>query len=183
MLSVTLQPLGDHSAPVTEVLLGVVEGAELSRCHPLDRYFGEHAVAPVGVATEKPSGEVGRVADLKRHRHLARPLRHRIAGDVVHRPQSDQVAVLHRRVEASADVDRIGSHVLPDYVPGTATQTKSFPLSNGVEPEALVLAQHLPRLQLHDRANPLSEMLPEEVVVVDPAEEADPLAVVSVGGD
>ena len=46
-----------------------------------------------------------------------------------------------------------------------------------------MLAQHATRLQLHDRTDPLSQMLPEEVVVVDPAEEADPLAVVPVGGD
>ena len=65
--------------------------------------------------------------------------------------------------------------------PRTAAQAKSLPLSDGVEPEAFVLADDLARLDIYNLALLLAHEATDEVVVVYLSEEADTLTVLASG--
>ena len=73
------------------------------------------------------------------------------------------------------------SVVLLDDKPGTSAKAQSLALTNGVEPESLVLANLLARLQFYDIARLLAQVATDVVVVVDFAQEADTLRVLAMG--
>lgn len=51
----------------------------------------------------------------------------------------------------------------------------TFPLTNGVEPEPTVLPDHFTCLAVENRPWRLAEIMPQKVVELELAEEADPL--------
>ena len=91
----------------------------------------------------------------------------------------DGLAILRLGIVAVGDVDDVPPDVLLDDEPRAAAQSQSFPLADGVEPIAVVLAQHFAGLQLHDLARPASEVTLDEIVVVDFSQETDALAVLA----
>ncbi len=64
----------------------------------------------------------------------------RIFGDEVETMQVDCLPVLRFRVVAVGDVDDVALDILLDDEPRTAAQAQSFPLADGMEPIAVVLA-------------------------------------------
>lgn len=85
------------------------------------------------------------------------------------------------RFEALAHVQHVGSHILLHDIPRSAAESQSVSLSDGVKPQAAVLAYQFARLQLEHFAGSLAEIASDVVVIVDFAEEADALRVLSLG--
>ena len=79
------------------------------------------------------------------------------------------------------DVEDVLLHILLHHIPRTATQAKSLALSDGVEPVALVLAEHLARLNVDDIAFLFTQKLTNIVVVVQLTQETDALRVLAAG--
>ena len=102
-------------------------------------------------------------------------------GDEVETMQVDCLPVLRFRVVAVGDVDDVALDILLDDEPRTAAQAQSFPLADGMEPIAVVLAQYLARFQFDDFSDTFAQVTLDEVVVIDFTEEADALAVLAHG--
>ena len=95
--------------------------------------------------------------------------------------QAEVVSVLQLRVPAVCHEDDVLLHVLLHDEPRTAAQAQAFPLTNGVEPEAFVLADNLACLDVDNLALLFAQEAAQEVVVVYLTKEADALAVLASG--
>ena len=98
------------------------------------------------------------------------------------RCDAEVIAVGFNGVIAVHHPQDVALHVLLDDVPRAAAEAEPFALSDGVEPEAAMHAEHATCLAVDDLSGLLAEVLADVVVVVDLAEEADALAVLAVGG-
>ena len=79
------------------------------------------------------------------------------------------------------DQDRVIVEILADHVPGPAAETKAAALADGMEPSPPVMAEDLTARGAADLARAIAEVVADEVVERNPAEEADSLAVGPVG--
>lgn len=71
------------------------------------------------------------------------------------------------RVIAVTHVEDIVLHVLLDNKPRTTAKAQALALSDGMEPQALVLAYLLARLHLDDIARMLAQIATDIIIVVD----------------
>ena len=86
-------------------------------------------------------------------------------------------------LKAFAHIEDVALHVLLHRIPGSTAEAKAVALADGVEPQALVLANLLARLKLKHIARTLAEITANVVVIVDLAKEADALRVFAFGVD
>ena len=121
----------------------------------------------VADAADTAVGEVRRVADLESDLFLILKLTPRIFGDEVEAVHVDDLAVLCFRVVAVGDVDDVPSDVFFDDEPRSSAQSQSLALPDGVEPIAVVFAQHLAGFQFDDLSGPFTQVAFDEIVVVD----------------
>ena len=84
-------------------------------------------------------------------------------------------------VVALRNVDDVVRDVFLHHEPRPTAQAQTLALPDGVEPKALVATEFLARFQLHDVARHLTKVFADVVVVVDFAQEANPLTVMTFG--
>ena len=78
-------------------------------------------------------------------------------------------------------IENILFHIFFHHIPGTTTEAKSLALADSVEPMALMLTQHLTRFNINDITWLFAQEAPDVVVVVDLAQEADALRILTAG--
>ena len=160
------------------MVLLVVAHAELSGSHTMDLLVGMDDVATFSGVLHR-AGEIFRcMADLKRHAGLIH-----FGGKEMEVVDCEVLFVGCLRVIAVADIENIFSHVFLDDEPRSATESESFALSDGVEPQSAVLADALSRLPFDDVAGLLAEITADIFCVVDITEEADPLRIFALRMD
>ena len=86
-------------------------------------------------------------------------------------------------VVAMGDVEDVVGDIFFDDEPGTSGEAHAFALTNGVEPEAFVLANATTRLEFDDVTWVFSKVTTDVVVVVDFSQETDALGVFAFGID
>ena len=122
----------NHAAAETKMVVFVVHYAVLPGGDSL--YFVvRFDTVQVTDATDVAVREVRRMADLERDFFLVREVSPWVFGDKVEAMHIDCLAVLRFRIVTVGDVDDIPLDVLFDDKPGTAAQTQSFALPDGVE--------------------------------------------------
>ena len=168
----------DHPAPVAEMVVLVVNDPELAGGDALYLLVGLDPVE-VADAPQVSMREFRRVAYLESDFFRVVERSPWILGDEIETVHVDGLAILRLGIVAVGDVDDVTPDVFLDDEPRAAAQSQSFPLADGVEPIAVVLAQHFAGLQLHDLARPASEVTLDEIVVVDFSQETDALAVLA----
>ena len=166
------------------MVMGVVDYAELTRCHTMNRLGSMDHVAvgcwllAVSYWLQGGRDEFRGVTDFQRD-----VCWRQLSIDAVERHDGEVLLVGRLWVVAMRDIDDVLQNVFLDNKPGTSTQSHAFSLSDGVEPVAFVLADNFPCLQLYDVARQLTQIATQVVVVVDLAQEADALRVFALGID
>ena len=170
---------GDLSTAKTDAAIGSIDDTELAGGDAVGLLVHLKVVAAVGTGGEKAGAELGDVANLKQNAKR-RLLIKRIKGDPVHIAHHEPILLLRLRVIAAADVDDVLLDVFLDDEPRATAEIEAFTLADGVEPEALVLAEDLAGFEFDDRTFLLAKEALDELVVVDLAEEADALRVLAM---
>lgn len=99
----------------------------------------------------------------------------------VHVGKEQPFAVLHLGPVTVAHIYHIVPHVLADHVPRSTAQAQTFPLSDGMEPIALVHPDLLPGGYVYDRTGFLAEMAAKEIIIVYLPEETNTLRILACG--
>ena len=107
------------------------------------------------------------------HRHLM--------GEEMEIVEGEILLVCRLGVVAMAHVEDVVLHVLLDDKPWTAAKAQALALTDGVKPQALVLADALARLQLYHIARVLAQITADIVIIIDLPQEADALAILALG--
>ena len=86
-------------------------------------------------------------------------------------------------VVAVADKQHVGSYVFLHYKPWSAAKAQALALSDGVEPQSFVLSYLPSCLQFHHIACLFAKIAAHILVVVDVAQEANTLRILTLGID
>ena len=124
----------------------VVHHAELARRHALDKLVGVNNEAAFRGAFQGGRMVFGGVADLEAYASRCAWSAPRVEREEMEVVDGEVLLVCCARFEALAHVQHVGSHILLHYVPRSAAESQSVSLSNGVKPQAAVLAYQLARL-------------------------------------
>ena len=111
----------------------------------------------------------------------SRCIRPRIFCDEMEIYQAEFVSVLLLGIIAPRYVQDVSLRIFFYDKPWTSTQSQSFPLSDGVEPESFVGTQLSAGFQFDNLSFFLSQKTSDEIVVIDFTEETDALAVLASG--
>ena len=126
-------------------------------------------------------GEDWSVAILEHDFHRLSGFAPRIARNEVHFVEVQHLAILLGCAVAVAHIHHIILHILLHHIPWSATQPKALALTDGVEPESVVLAKFFACFDFNNRALLHAKVATDKVVVVNLSEETDALAVLAVG--
>ena len=171
----------NHAATIAQVALRVIDDGELAGRDALHVLLAlDDPAATVNVG-ELATHDVGRVAVLEHDVHGALDALPRVARDEVHLVKVERTPVLLVGAVAVADVDDIFIDVFAHDIPWSTAQAQAFALPDGVEPVAAVLAQLAARLQFDDGTGLLAQVAADKVVIINLAQEADALAVTTIG--
>ena len=161
----------------------VVHNAELARRHALDKLVGVNYEAAFRGAFQGGRMVFGGVANLETYASRCAWSAPRVEREEMEVVDGEVLLVCCARFEALAYVQHVGNHILLHDIPRSAAEAQSVSLSDGVKPQAAVLAYQFARLQFEHFAGSLAEIASNVVVIIDLAEEADALRVLSLGVD
>ena len=114
----------------------VVQDAELSGCHTVDGSIGMNEPDAIRLWLDRSPVILGRVSNLesdRRGKFYAWSKQMKVADGKV-------LLVSGFRVVAMRHIERVGLHILLDDEPRPPSQSKSLTLSDGVKPQASMLA-------------------------------------------
>ena len=156
----------------------IIDHTELSWCHPVDFLFRVNHKRMV-IAPLKGRLMVFRgMTNLKRYLTRGQTLCEEM--EIVHL----EILLISRfRVVAMRHVEDILSDILLDDEPRATAKAHALSLTNRMEPQALMLANHLTCFELNHIAWLLAKVATDIVVVVNLAQEADALRILSLGVD
>ena len=124
----------------------VVHNAELARRYALDKLVGVNYEAAFRGAFKGGRMVFGGVAYLEAHSSRCARSAPGVEREEMEVVDGEVLLVSCARFEALAYVQHVGSHILLLYVPRSAAEAESVSLSDGVKPQATVLAYLLARL-------------------------------------
>ena len=159
----------------------IIDHCKLARCDSLHVLFAINDPLSVTDAGESATHYVRGMAVLEHDVNGAVHTFPWIARDEVHLVEPQGAAILLGCAVTVRDINDVLVHVLAHHIPWSSTQSQAFTLANRVEPIAAVLTQLATRFQLNDGTGAFAQMAADEIVVVDLAQEADALAVSTMG--
>ncbi len=95
--------------------------------------------------------------------------------------QGEILLIGRLRVVAVTHVENILLHILLDYKPRSAAEAQSLALADGMEPQALVFADTLARLQFNHVARFFAQVPADVIVIVNMSKKADSLTILALG--
>ena len=172
---------GDDAAAEAEAGVAVVDYGKLPRSYPLYLVVRLDDVLVAFEPGEPCAGEDRCVTVFEGDLSLRGTFGPGIARDKLHLGQMERFAVLLLAVVSVAYIYYIVVDVLFHHIPRAAAESQPLALPDGVKPIAAVLAELAAGLYLHYGPGALAQVAADEVVVVDFAEKAYPLAVFAQG--
>ena len=124
----------------------VVHNAELARRHALDKLVGVNYEAAFRGAFQGAGMVFGGVAYLEAHSSRCARSAPRVEREEMEVVDGEVFLICCARFEAFAHVQHVGSLILLHDIPRSAAEAESVSLSDGVKPQAAVLAYQLARL-------------------------------------